>query len=174
MSLDRRLHAFRGDLAAEALRGEVEAPRYAAPVRRRVAAPVVPLRARPGAAGLAHELVWGAEVDVYDEAEGEAWVQAVEDGYVGYVPAEALADPGPPPTHRVAARLAPLHAAPELKTAPIAHLPFNARLCGEIVTEDGAAGGASNRRWLRCAEGAVPAPLVAPLSAPAADWVAEA
>lgn len=171
---DPRLNAWREDLAAEALRGIVDAPRYAAPRRARVVAPTAPMRSRPGAAGLAHELIFGALVDVYDEAGGEAWVQAAEDGYVGYVPAKTLAAPGPAATHRVAARLAPLHDAPELKTAPIAHLPFNARLSGEIVTEEGTAGGASNRRWLRCTDGCVPAPLVEPLDAPAPDWVAEA
>jgi len=171
---DRRLNAFREDLASEALRGRVEAPRYAPPVRKVVTAPSLPLFSRPGAAGMTHELVFGVEVDVFDVADGLAWLQAIEDGYVGYADAAALGAPGPAPTHRVAAPTAPLHASPELKTAPIAHLPFNARLCGEIVTEEGAAGGADRRRWLRTREGAVPAPLVAPLDTPAEDWVAEA
>ncbi|MEO1687758.1 MAG: NlpC/P60 family protein [Pseudomonadota bacterium] len=173
-ALDPRLHAVRADLAAERLRGVADAPRYAAPVRQAVRAPRLPMFARPGAAGMTHELIRGAEVDVYDEADGFAWLQAVEDGYVGYAPGEGLGAPGPEASHRVCVAAAPLHATPELKTAPLALLPMNARLAGEIVTEEGAAGGADRRRWLRTEAGCVPAPLVAPLDAPAPDWVAVA
>ncbi len=36
----------------------------------------------------------GERVTVYDEHEGWAWGQLEADGYVGYLPSEALGDPG--------------------------------------------------------------------------------
>ena len=44
---DPRRHAYRGDLAAEALRGVVKAERYVQGEARQVAAPVLPLRREP-------------------------------------------------------------------------------------------------------------------------------
>lgn len=166
--MDPRLTAARADLAAEALRGVVEAGSFVVPWRARVAVGIAPLRSAPGARGLAAELAFGAEVDVLEVAPGGfAWVQALRDGYVGYVPAGMLGAPGPAPTHRVAAALSHLYGhagTPDLKTAPLHPLPMNARLAGRIegawlVTEDARA---------------VPAAHVAPLDAPAPDWVAEA
>ena len=43
---DRRLNAYRPDLAEEALRGAVEAPRYVSGTPARVAVPVAALRPR--------------------------------------------------------------------------------------------------------------------------------
>ena len=52
----------------------------------------MPLRRKPDAgAGFETEALFGETVTVYDEAEGWAWVQLERDGYVGYVPADALA-----------------------------------------------------------------------------------
>jgi len=162
-ALDPRLTPARPGLAAESLRGRVAAPRYAAPERWRVIRAAAPLRAAPGARGLASELVWGAEVDVYEIADGLAWAQAAADGYVGYLPADALGAPGPAPTHRVAAPTSHLYPAPEVKTAPLCRLPMGARLAGRLVGT-----------WLETADGFVPAPHVAPLDRPAPDWVAAA
>ena len=44
---DPRRHAYRGDLAAESLRGLVEAPRFAKGEPRQVSAPFLPLRREP-------------------------------------------------------------------------------------------------------------------------------
>ncbi len=44
---DPRIHAYRPDLAAESLRGLVEAPRYVEGEKRQVAVPVLPLRRAP-------------------------------------------------------------------------------------------------------------------------------
>ena len=160
---DPRLTPARPDLAAERLRGEVEAARYATPVRMRVTLGVAPLRSRPGAKGLASELVYGSEFEVYESAGGLAWGQATRDGYVGYVPAGALEAANGPPTHRVTATLSHLYPGPDLKTAPLTPLPMNALLSGTVE------GG-----WLVTRRGCVPAQHVAPADEAAADWVAEA
>ena len=162
--MDPRLTPARADLAAERLRGRVEAPRYAAPVRRRVWAGRLALRPGPGAADLSAELLHGTEVDVYDEADGMAWLQSARDGYVGYAPAAGLAAPGAAPTHRVRAPLSLMHPRAELKTEPAFALPMNARLAGRIEGD-----------WLVTPEGrGVPAAHLAPVAEAEPDWVAVA
>lgn len=162
-AFDPRLTPARPDLAAEALRGRVEASRYAVPARMRVTASSTPLFSRPGAKGYASELLMGAEFDVYETADGLCWGQAVRDSYVGFV-AEAALGPGAPATHRVAAVRSTLYPAPDIKTAPVGVLSLNARLSGRIE------GG-----FLICDAGCVPAVHAAPVDAPpASDWVAAA
>ena len=60
----------------------------------------------------------GERVTVYDEHEGWAWGQLEADGYVGYLPSEALGDPEPTPTHRVAALRTFVYPGPNLKLPP--------------------------------------------------------
>lgn len=101
--LDRRLAAFRDDLADARLRGRVTAARFVEGSVMRVRAPVADLRARPSPeAGLDTQLLEGEAVRVFETREGWAWVQAERDLYVGYVAASALEVPGAAPTHRVA------------------------------------------------------------------------
>jgi hypothetical protein len=127
--LDRRLVAYRDDLASEALRGKVAAPRYVAGVRRQVARAAVVVKGKPlPAAGLDTEALFGEHVIVYDEAKGWAWCQLERDGYVGYVPADALTREVLEPTHRVSALGTFLYSAPDIKSAPIVHLSITARL----------------------------------------------
>jgi cell wall-associated NlpC family hydrolase len=97
---DRRLHAWRPDLADERLKGRVEAGRFAAGWPARVAVPVLDLYRDPRPdAGLDTQLLRGDEVTVFEEAEGWAWLQSRHDGYVGYASAAALAAAGDAPTH---------------------------------------------------------------------------
>ncbi|MFN3766666.1 MAG: C40 family peptidase [Aliihoeflea sp.] len=93
-ALDRRLHAFRPDLASVDLRGRVTASAFAEGRPARIAAPVVDLRPEPRAdSGIDTQLLHGATVRIFDEREGWAWLQADADGYVGYAPASALGAP---------------------------------------------------------------------------------
>ena len=127
--LDRRRHAYRDDLAAESLRGRVEAKRYAAGVRHQVTRAAVPLRSRPQfAAGLDTEVLFGEIVTVYDQTHGWAWGQLERDGYVGYLPADALSREVRAATHRVAALGTFLYPAPDIKAPPLMHLSLNTPL----------------------------------------------
>lgn len=88
---DRRLHAFRPDLASSDLQGRVEAARFVEGRPARIAAPVVDMRPVPRAdSGIDTQLLHGARVRIFEEREGWAWLQADADGYVGYAPASAL------------------------------------------------------------------------------------
>ena len=114
---DRRLTLARPDLAADHLRGVVDASRYAIGQAKRIIAASAPLRRTPDAsAALETEALHGESVMVYDESEGWAWVQLDRDSYVGYMPAAALGAPAEP-THRVAALAHPRLSRPQHQAA---------------------------------------------------------
>ena len=128
---DPRRHAYRASLAAESLRGRVEAPRYVEGVRRQVEASSLPLRREPRFdAILDSEALFGETLTLFDESEGWAWVQLARDGYVGYLPSEGLTSAVTTPTHRVAALRTYVYASPDIKTPPLALLSLNALLSG--------------------------------------------
>lgn len=167
-----RLTPARADLASSALKGLVEAARFAEPAPMIVTRPVAPLMRQPGGPrGLDTELLMGEGFDVLDEADGWCWGQAVQDGYVGYVPAGALGQPGARPTHRVAALTTHLYPEPDIKTRPLTALSYGARLA---VTEVVEARGSSARAARLATGGFVIARHLAPLDSVAIDWVAEA
>ena len=78
---DRRLNAYRPDLAEEALRGTVDAARYVSGTPATVSEPVAPLRPRPDeAAGIDTQVLFGETVAVLDRTDGWAWVKSAFDG----------------------------------------------------------------------------------------------
>lgn len=119
--LDPRRHPYRADLAAEDLRGRVEAGRFVRGRPRRCARPLAPIKGRPSrAAPQTAELLFGEGFTVYDDRGGWAWGQRAVDGYVGYVRTSALDAPGEaPPGHVVSALLAPVFVRAHFK-APVA------------------------------------------------------
>lgn len=135
--LDRRLTPARPDVAAAHLKGRVDALRYSAGERRRVAVGHAGLRRAPQPdASLETEALFGEEATVYDELEGWSWVQLEGDGYVGYMASAALSEElGPGATHRVAALRTLLFPSPSIKTPPSDALSMGAKVC--VVDEDG-------------------------------------
>lgn len=134
--LDRRLNAFRPDLADIRLRGQVDAARFAEGRPARVAVPVLEMRNAPSAdAGLDTQLLLGDEVTVFDEAGGYAWVQAARDCYVGYVSAFGLAAPGPAPSHVVAAPRTFVYGEADMKRPVTAAISLGSRLTVVGTTE---------------------------------------
>jgi cell wall-associated NlpC family hydrolase len=124
---DPRRHPYRDDLAAETLRGRVAAPRYVAGEPRQVVSAAAPLWSRPDrSAGWASQALHGELVAVYDERDGLAWGQLARDGYVGYLPADALSRKVATPTHRVAVPGTCLYAAADAKALTRLHLGLNA------------------------------------------------
>jgi cell wall-associated NlpC family hydrolase len=126
---DPRRHAYRADLAAEHLRGTVEAERYVPGEPRQVAAPSLPLRHAPRFdATLDTEALHGETVTVYEEREGWAWVQLHHDNYVGYMPSGELVPVVAAPTHRVSVLRTYVFPEPDSKVPPLSMLSLNARL----------------------------------------------
>jgi cell wall-associated NlpC family hydrolase len=132
---DRRLTPARADLAAEHLRGLVDAPRYAKGRAMRIIAASAPLRRSPQTdAPLETEALYGEIVTVYDQQDGWAWAQLERDQYVGYLPGAALGAPSAP-THRVAALRTHAYPGPAIKLPPRMALSLGAQLT--IVGRDG-------------------------------------
>jgi cell wall-associated NlpC family hydrolase len=133
---DPRRHVYRVGLAAESLRGQVEAPRYVAGVRRQIEASALPLRREPRFdATLDTEGLFGETLNVFDESEGWAWVQLERDGYVGYMPSEGLAATVTAPTHKIAALRTYVYPSPDFKTPPLTLLSLNALV--SVAGEEG-------------------------------------
>jgi cell wall-associated NlpC family hydrolase len=127
--LDPRLTPARDDLAAAHLENVVAAARFAQGQPRRIVAGTAPVRREPRPdAALDTEALFGEAVTLYEESEGWAWAQLGADGYVGYLPATALGDPGAPATHRVTALRTFLFPGPSIKLPPADVLPLGARV----------------------------------------------
>ena len=168
--LDRRLHAFRPDLADLALKGQVEADRFVSPQPAIINRPVVALLPKPDLTiGIDTELLMGEEVRVFERNNGWAWVQAVDDDYVGYLPEDAL---GPvfAPTHVVTAPRTFVYSGADLRFPTRMALSMGSRLTitGEAETR--------GTRYLILADGgALVARHLRPLPEPAAaDYVSVA
>ena len=161
---DPRLTPAREDLAAETLRGRITAPRYADAQAHVIVRGRAGLHRRPDASTpFDTVLLFGESFSVYDRSEGWAWGQSDLDGYVGYVPAGALAPaPADGPDHTVRAMACQAYREPVLKQPPAGVLPFGARL--RIVGDREGYSRAAQGFW-------VPSPLLRPLDKPEADWV---
>jgi len=166
-AFDPRITAARPDLAAKALEGKVEAARYVEGCGREVIEPQAPLRVEPRPdAALLTEALKGERVTVYDaNGEGWAWAQLASDGYVGWLPENALAQPGPAPTHKVAPLLTLAFPGPSIKTPPLETLPLGARLAVARMED---------RMAVTHAGAYVPAAHLAPLGRNETDFVAVA
>jgi cell wall-associated NlpC family hydrolase len=128
-TLDPRRNAYRSDLAAEALRDKVEAPRYAVGELRQVVHSATPLRAAPDARqSWTTEALYGELVTVFEERDGWAWVQLERDGYVGYLRPAALSAQVTRPTHRVTALGTFLYPSADVKACPWLQLSMNSLL----------------------------------------------
>lgn len=162
--IDSRRNAYRSDLAAAYLQGQVKAERFVKGTLGQILQPSVPLRKTPDAMrGLETEALFGEAITVYDEADGWVWAQLARDGYVGYLPAVSVRR-GPllTPSHRVQTLSTFVYAVPDIKSPPIMHLPMNALLSIE--------GG--DDRFVELKGGAfVIARHLAPIDRPARDFV---
>ncbi|KQT44497.1 peptidase P60 [Aureimonas sp. Leaf454] len=128
--LDKRLNAFRPDLADARLKGQVEADRFVEGRLEAVVEPIAPLRRQPRPdAPLETEALFGETVRVFEtDEEGWSYVQLQSDRYVGYMPTTALGPLPGAPTHRVRVPRTLLFPGPDIKLPPLAGLPMGARI----------------------------------------------
>ncbi len=126
--LDRRIHAYRPDLADERLKGRVEANRFVSATPARIISPVARLFRRPAPdAPLDTEGLRGDAVRIFETGdEGWNWVQLGPDGYVGWMAAADLGPPDPEPTHRVTVPRTLLFSRPDIKSPLLEILPLGA------------------------------------------------
>jgi cell wall-associated NlpC family hydrolase len=142
----------------------VEAERFVDGTLYEVIEPTADVRRAPAPdAPLDTQALCGERVTVYEVTdEGWAWGQIETDGYVGWLPANALATPGAPPTHRVIVPRTLCFPGPNIKLPPVAALPMGAAVA---VARQDEPFSVTQNGWY------VPAGHIAPLAATYRDPV---
>jgi cell wall-associated NlpC family hydrolase len=168
MTFDPRTTPARGDLAARHLEGRVAAARFVTGTEREVRDAQAPVRRQPSPeAPLDTEALHGERVMVYDDnGEGWCWGQLGSDGYVGWIPSNALSLPGPPPTHRVSALRTFVFPVRSIKAPPLEALSLGSR----VAVSDGEGGDLTALASGFC----IPTRHLAPLDSTETDFVAVA
>ncbi len=156
---DPRLTPANERVAAFSMAGKVEAERYVAGDLRRVLVPVADLNRKP-IGPRDRQLLYGAEVTVFEDHEGWSFVQSVRDAYVGYVATTALG-PARTATHYVATPATHLYQTESFKSRDLMHLSFGARVT--VVHE--------LKRFWETPDGYIPKVHLRPLSMPFTDPV---
>jgi dipeptidyl peptidase-like protein/NlpC/P60 family protein len=166
MSFDPRITPARPDLAAQHLEGKVSAARFVVGEKRTVIDAQAPVREAPTPdAPLMTEALLGERVTVYEfNDEGWAWGQLADDGYVGWLPANALLAPRETPTHTVTALRTLAFPGPSIKLPPTLMPPLGAKLA--VMREQD--------RFAVSPFGFIPAAHLAPLGRYETDFVAVA
>ena len=153
---DRRLTPFSGRVALHGT--DVDAAEWTDGALACCTAPLVDLLRAPSGAR-DRQLLRGASVTVIDRQGPWSFVQAQDDGYCGWVQADALG-PHRFMTHRVHALGSHLYSRPDLKSPETGHLSLNTRL--SLGAQDGAFAQAECGHW-------VPLQHVTPVSQAATD-----
>jgi cell wall-associated NlpC family hydrolase len=131
MTFDPRITPARPDLAAKHLEGKVEAARFAEGEEYEVIDAQASVRRQPAPdAPLDTEALMGERVTIYEfNDEGWAWGQLAADGYVGWLPANALLRARAAPTHKVTALRTLAFPGASIKAPPVVAPPL-----GSLVT----------------------------------------
>lgn len=133
-TLDKRLHAYRDDLADASLEGQVSAAKFVTPKLYQIRSAIAPLKRAPRFdAPLDTQALFGQIAKVFEMNEGWAWGQLGRDRYVGYLPTDSLSDYSGPSTHIVSALSTFAYSTPDIKTPPLTTLYLNSEL--HIVDE---------------------------------------
>jgi len=166
VSHDPRITPARPDLAAKHLAGKVAAARFVEGEEREVIDAQTPVRRAPAPdAEQVTEALMGERVTVYAfDDEGWAWGQLASDGYVGYLPANALVAPRATPTHKVIALRTLAFPGPSIKQPPTVSPPLGSRVA-VMRAQD---------RFAVALAGYLPAGHLAPLDHVEQDFVAVA
>ena len=135
--VDPRLTPARGDLAAKYLEGKVVAKRFVTGEEFEISEAIAPLRCAPSPdAELATQALKGERATIYDRnGEGWAWGQLNDDGYVGWLPDRALAEPAGKPTHKVTALRTFAFPGPSIKLPPADTLVMGTMIA--VMREEG-------------------------------------
>jgi cell wall-associated NlpC family hydrolase len=128
--LDKRLFAFRPDLADARLKGRCEVARFVEGIPAQCAVPMAGVFRSPADDAMQlTQMLLGEQLLVFEQSNGWSWVQLDGDSYVGYVREAALRDAKAVRTHRVSVPLAHLYPKSDIKSQPAVAVPMNAELC---------------------------------------------
>ncbi len=145
--LEKRLHAYRPDIADASLQGRVLAQRFVAGVPMEIIVPVASVQREPSAsAAQTTQALFGEKLMVFEDRDGWIWGQLQRDGYVGYIARALVAEDVSRPTHRVAVPSTFIYPQPHIKSQPALSLPMNALL--EITGDDAKFSQLSNGKYI--------------------------
>ncbi|MEZ5938925.1 MAG: NlpC/P60 family protein, partial [Hyphomonadaceae bacterium] len=134
---DRRLLPVHDGVAAEHLKGRVEAKRFVEGETWQVAVGHAALKASPDwAAETLDQALFGERIRVYLQKGGWGWGQLERDGYVGWLPLDRLSRKVVEPTHYIRALRTIVFSAPSPKAEPLIAISMTAPVAFE--EEDGA------------------------------------
>lgn len=119
-ALDKRINAYRDDIADIALKGKVSAGEYVSAEKYQIAKGLTALYgAADETTPQTSQLLYGEYFNVFELSGNWAWGQSLKDGYVGYC---ALSDLTPDlhiPTHHVSALSSHIFPKPNIRSHPI-------------------------------------------------------
>lgn len=127
--LDKRINAYRDDLADERLRPQVHSARYVTSQPMQVRRPVAAVHKMPAMDSMqTTQALMGEIVQVFDRQNEWAWGQLADDRYVGYIGLDNLSESVCLPTHRVTVPATLIYPVANLKSQPARQLYLNARV----------------------------------------------
>jgi cell wall-associated NlpC family hydrolase len=123
--LDKRLNAFRPDLADARLQGRVTADRFVAGLPGQMNDVVASIHKEPSESAMQiSQALPGELLSVFEQKDGWSWVQMAADGYVGYIRSGAVLHGGTPSTHVVHVPSTHSYPEPSIKSQPAHWLPM--------------------------------------------------
>jgi cell wall-associated NlpC family hydrolase len=135
--LDKRLNAYRDDLADARLKGQVNATAFTEGTLMQVTEALISVHREPAHDAMqTSQALMGEIVRVFERQNGWAWVQLMQDNYVGYVRESHLSDRVTQPTHRVTVPATFIYPSANIKAMPARHVPRNAVLVVKEVDGD--------------------------------------
>lgn len=138
MGLDKRLFAYRDDIANIKLKDQVKADEYVSGEKYQVAKGLAPLYSKPDATSvMTSQLLYGEYFTVFEINGDWAWGQGQNDNYVGYCTITNLTPDLHPSTHHVSALSSNIFPAPDLKSPPVdlVHMMSGVSVVEEIQTK---------------------------------------
>ncbi|MDG1707154.1 MAG: C40 family peptidase [Emcibacteraceae bacterium] len=120
MDLDKRLYAYRDDIANIELQDKVTAKNFVTGEKYQVAFGIADLFSEPNHdKPMISQLLFGEFINIFDIHDGWGWGQSLKDGYVGYVNIEQLTPDLHQITHHVSTLCTHIYPEPNLKTRPV-------------------------------------------------------
>lgn len=133
---DKRLNAYRADVADARLKGRVTAERFSEGRVMQVVEPVISVHKEPRFDAMqVSQVLMGEKIRVFVVENGWAFAQAERDSYVGYVRADQLSLLVNEPTHRVSVPSSFLYTSPNIKTQPAVVITLNAEVTVTVGIE---------------------------------------
>jgi cell wall-associated NlpC family hydrolase len=135
--LEKRLNAYRNDMADIRLKGQVDAKVFREGVLMQMVKPIATLHRAPSFEGAQEtQVLFGEIVRVFDENDGWVWVQLQHDFYVGYLRREFLQTKAHTTTHYVRELATQIYQSPSIKVQPVSFLPLNSTVSVTALSGD--------------------------------------